>query len=172
MYLESKRLIYRKFINSDAEAYFRLSQNTGFRLFQISDYRRSSIEESRQWIEEINSYHHRNGFGIIGVFRKENQELIGLCALKYLAGEGTSPVEIMYRLSDEHWRQNYGIEIGGALVDHAFNKIGLNNLVATVDPQNIASKKILRKLGFEFKKIVKIESYEEELHELSVKKLS
>ena len=166
MLLETKRLVLKKLCASDAEAYLRLSQNDGFRLFQISEYRRSSIEDTKQWIDKIADYHQRNGFGVVGVFKKENVALAGLCALKYLEDEGSSPVELMYRLSDLYWGHGYGLEIGQMLVSHAFDTIKLNKLVATVDPQNIPSKNILAKLGFQFQGTIKIETCDEELHEL------
>lgn len=166
MLLETKRLILKKLSSSHAAAYVSLSQNDGFRLFQISDYRRCSIHDAEQWITEIEAYHQRNGFGVLGVFKKENTELIGLCALKYLEDERKAPVELMYRLSDLHWGHGYGLEIGRALISYAFDTINLSKLVATVDARNIPSKNILAKLGFQFQKMIKIESFAEELHEL------
>ena len=47
MFLETKRLVLKKLRASDAETYFKLSQNDDFRLFQISEYRRSSIDEAK-----------------------------------------------------------------------------------------------------------------------------
>jgi len=164
MHLETNRLILKVLQNPDTEAYFKLSQNDGFRLFQISDYRKSSHEEAQLWIQKIEAYHQRNHLGILGVFRKNTKELIGLCALKYLNDEGQSPVELMYRLSDLHWGQGYGFEISQTLVQYAFSSLSLKSLVATVDAKNTASKRILAKLDFKFERLVYIEDFEEELH--------
>ncbi|MGZ5280217.1 MAG: GNAT family N-acetyltransferase [Pseudobdellovibrionaceae bacterium] len=166
MHLETNRLILRVLQSPDTEAYFKLSQNDGFQMFQISNYRKSSHEEALQWIQKIEAYHQRNKLGILGVFKKNTKELIGLCALKYLNGEGESPVELMYRLNDLHWGLGYGYEISQTLVQYAFSSTPLKSLVATVDAKNIPSKRILEKLGFKFERIVEIESFEEELHVL------
>jgi len=166
MHLETERLILRILKPEDANAYFELSQNEGFRLFQISDYRRSSAEDARQWIEKVASYHQRNGFGIVGVFTKKEGLLVGLGALKYLDQERNSPVELMYRISDLHWGRGYGSEIASKLTHYAFNQAYLPSIVAMVDPHNLSSKKILSKLGFTFKEITEIGSFKEELHVL------
>jgi ribosomal-protein-alanine N-acetyltransferase len=166
MVIQTARLALRQLQTSDAKAYFELSQNDGFRRFQISNYRRSSIKDAEQWIDKISAYHQRNGTGVIGVFDKKDSQLIGLCALKYLEDEGKSPIELMYRIDDRHWGQGYGFEIGQALISYAFTEMKLEKLVATVDPRNIPSKRILAKLGFRFLDMIKIESFDEELHEL------
>ena len=74
----------------------------------------------------------------------------------------------MYRVSDLFWGSGYGFEIGRALISYASDVAKLEKLVATVDPQNIPSKKILEKLGFHFQRMIKIELYEEELYELKL----
>jgi len=166
MKLETERLYMKILTQDESEAYYLLSQNHGFRQFQISDYRKSSIEDANIWISKIEKYQQRNGFGIVGIFEKESLTLIGLGALKHLENEGKSPVELMYRISDQFWGKGYGLEVASALVNHAFYTLNMDHLVATVDPQNYPSKQILTKLGFKFEKKVKIESYEEELHKL------
>jgi RimJ/RimL family protein N-acetyltransferase len=167
MKIKTARLHIRALSGKDAKAYFELSQNEGFRKYQISDYRRRSIEESEQWIRALAEYHHRNGFGILGVFTKQDELLIGIGALKYLGSEKASPVELMYRLSDLFWGNGFGLEIGSALVDYAFRTVGLSLIVATVDPANLPSKKILLKLGFKFKELISIEGFREEVYELT-----
>ncbi|MES2803268.1 MAG: GNAT family N-acetyltransferase [Bdellovibrionota bacterium] len=166
MDLETERLKLRILKSDDAEAYFDLSQNDGFRQFQITDYRKTSVNDARTWLTQIESYHQRNKLGILGVFRKDTDELIGLSALKYLDIEAKSPVELMYRIKDSQWGHGFGIEIAKALVNHAFSELNLESLTATVDVKNTASKNILLKLGFEFKKIIKIGQLDEELYVL------
>lgn len=164
--LLTSRLNLRPLTSADASSYFELSQNDGFRQFQISDYRRSSVADAKRWIDEVHRYHLRHGIGVLGVFEKTEERLIGLCALKYLGAEGDSPVELMYRFSDQFWGRGYGREIAEALISYGFSSLNLDRIVATVDPQNRPSKKILESLGFQFREVVQIESLAEELHEL------
>lgn len=166
MNLESDRLYLKILTQDDSGSYYLLSQNDGFRQFQISDYRKKSQEDTSHWITQLESYHKRNGLGIVGVFEKNCQTLVGLGALKYLEEEQRSPIELMYRISDKFWGKGYGFEIASTLVCYAFENLNLEHLVATVDPKNIPSKKILLKLGFQFERMIQVESYDEELYKL------
>ncbi len=169
MTLTTQRLTLRMLSKEDASSYLELSQNEGVRRFQISDYRKNSVEDASAWISEIENYHRRNGFGILGVFENESKTLIGLAALKYLDEEGRSPVEMMYRFSDKYWGRGFGSEVAEELKVWGSQVVKLQSLVATVDPENIPSKKILCKLGFKFEKLIQIQNITEELYILSLK---
>ncbi len=158
------RCILRMLVPGDCNQFFRLTQNEGFREFQITDYQQQSEVDALNFINQSIQYHERNKLGILGVIEKSSQNLIGICALKYLQKEKDSPVELMYRLSDQHWGKGYGLEIANALVEHAFYSLKLNTLVATVTAENMASKKILGKLGFVFQKHMAIKEHPLELH--------
>ena len=106
------------------------------------------MEEAKQWIAKVEAYHQRNGLVTVGVFKKDDFELAGQCDLKQLEDECGSPVELMYRMSDLYWGQGFGLELGRALVNYAFEWTNLIKLVATVDHKNIGSKKIRAKLDF------------------------
>lgn len=57
--------------------------------------------------------------------------------------------EIGFILHPDLWRQGYGSEILGALIQHGFEVLGFDEIVADVDPRNTASIGLLTKLGFE-----------------------
>ena len=162
--MTTDRCILRMLAPGDFSQFFLLTQNEGFRKFQITDYQQRSEIDALNFINQSIQYHERNGLGILGVIEKSSQNLIGICALKYLQEEKDSPVELMYRLSDQHWGKGYGLEIASALVQDAFHSLKLNTLVATVTAENITSKKILGKLGFVFQQQMVIKGHPLELH--------
>ena len=47
-----------------------------------------------------------------------------------------------------HWGKGCGLEAGRALVDLAFGELGLARLWAQVHASNVASARLLEKLGF------------------------
>lgn len=55
--------------------------------------------------------------------------------------------EIGYTVHPAHWRRGYGTEIAGLAVDYAFGELGMHRVEATCDPRNVASVRILRKIG-------------------------
>ena len=63
---------------------------------------------------------------------------------------GTDGVEIIYAALSSEWEQGFAIEIGTAILDTAFNTMGLPEIVCFVLPTNGASRRIMQKLGFAY----------------------
>src|SRR5262249_60428748 len=57
-------------------------------------------------------------------------------------------LELAYRLIRRAWGHGIATEAAAALIDHAFNGLGLSRLVAVTYPENRASQRVLDKLGF------------------------
>lgn len=168
MELKTSRLRISPLKVTDADSLFFLSNEPGLTLFQISDYRMRSVEHAWVWIQEKLAYLERNRIGTVGVYLDETGILIGLCALKYLGEEKNSDVEIMFRLSQRYWGQGYATELARALVDYAKIDLKVRRLVATVDPKNEKSKRVLEKIGFSFESVLKIQDLSEELYALNL----
>ena len=56
--------------------------------------------------------------------------------------------ELGYIMSPSFQRQGYGAEAAAALVSHAFQAKPIHRIVANCNPQNIASWKLLERIGF------------------------
>jgi [ribosomal protein S5]-alanine N-acetyltransferase len=56
--------------------------------------------------------------------------------------------EVGYLLGREHWGQGYALEAITAFIDFAFSTLDLRRLEATVDSRNVASNRLLQRLGF------------------------
>jgi aminoglycoside 6'-N-acetyltransferase len=57
---------------------------------------------------------------------------------------------IGYSIATAEQRKGYATEAVGAVVDALFVEAGLHRIVASIDPQNSASRRVLEKLGFRF----------------------
>jgi RimJ/RimL family protein N-acetyltransferase len=76
---------------------------------------------------------------------------IGVVAVKH-PGSGKPPRQMPrlgYWIGKKFWRQGYGTEAIGALVDHAFATHASDRVGAGVFHDNAASRGLLEKLGFE-----------------------
>ena len=60
-------------------------------------------------------------------------------------------VEIGYGISEAYRNNGYTTEAAKALVQYAFEKAGQDALAAIVKPENIASRRVLEKLGFVYR---------------------
>ncbi|MCE9658444.1 MAG: GNAT family N-acetyltransferase [Burkholderiales bacterium] len=81
------------------------------------------------------------------VAEKASDRAIGTCLLFRLE-EGSQRAELGYVLGRAHWGRGLMHEALGALLDSAFGPLGLRRLEAEVDPRNLASARVLQRLGF------------------------
>lgn len=79
----------------------------------------------------------------------QGTEFIGWCGLKY--HPETDEVDLGYRLARKFWGNGFATEASLACLDYGFNKLNINRIIAKAMPQNIASLKILIKLGMKHK---------------------
>ena len=71
---------------------------------------------------------------------------LGWCGLKWIEDERR--VDLGYRLARAHWGKGYATEAGAACVRYGFVELGLTTLTAEAAKDNVASVRVLHKLGF------------------------
>lgn len=84
-----------------------------------------------------------------GIALKEDDRLIGTCGFHEWK-KAHYKAEIGYELSPEYWRNGMMTEAIGAILEFGFRVWGLNRIEAFIDPRNVASRKLLEKLGLCF----------------------
>jgi len=97
-----------------------------------------------------------HGFGRRWIVAKDSGAGLGFTETKYF-GAGSDAVssdeiEIGWMLRPSVWRRGYGTEAGRAIRDEAFERLGVDDIVAEHHPRNIASGRIMEKLGMEFER--------------------
>jgi RimJ/RimL family protein N-acetyltransferase len=65
---------------------------------------------------------------------------------------GRDEVEIGWTVVPERWNQGLATELGAASVDVAFGPLGLPDLVCFTLPENVASRRVMEKLGFAYER--------------------
>ena len=96
---------------------------------------RPSDEQVRRWIE-----------GAWGVWERETGELVGDCTL--FLDQSRRVWELAYGFRRDRWGRGYATEAGEACVRYGFEVLGVEKVVADVDPKNPGSVRVLEKLGF------------------------
>ncbi len=82
------------------------------------------------------------------VIEKSSGKLIGYCGLLDKEVEGRPEVELVYVFVPAVWGRGYATEMALALREHAVQAMGLNRLVALVEPENAASIRVAERAGF------------------------
>jgi len=106
-------------------------------------------EESDALIDNIESHFVNHGFGLFAAELKSEQKLIGFIGL-HVAGfqaHFTPCVEIGWRIGKEFWGKGLATEGSQAVVRWAFDRLTLDSLVSFTVPENVASRRLMEKLG-------------------------
>lgn len=138
--IETERLTIRPWETTDAENFFSLTKDSGFMAYLITDYRQPDIEAASDWI--------RTQKGKYAVLIRETEDLIGMGGLTPWVWDGEPLVDITYRLRKSAWGNGFGWELACRLKEYAFETLHLEQITATITPDNATSKHIAEKLGF------------------------
>jgi RimJ/RimL family protein N-acetyltransferase len=144
--IETNRLIIRSFTPDDAEAMFKvLGDAETMRFFMI--WLAKSVENVRGFIRWVTGMEKEFGYSFWAVVEKSSGEVIGDCGLAPLEGEGPE-VELGCDLRRDKWNKGYATEAGAACLRYGFGELGLERIIAVTNPQNLAARRSLEKLGF------------------------
>ncbi|MEH1831969.1 MAG: GNAT family protein [Nostoc sp.] len=150
--LETERLLLRETTLQDAEAIFTVLCDPGVTQFHDLDTF-TSIKEAIAIIERRAKRFER-GDGIRwGIVHKQDNVLIGSCGFTWNPQEHAA--EVGYELASTFWRQGIMTEAVHTILEFGFKKMDLRFVVAQVMLNNIASKKLLEKLGFQSQGVLK-----------------
>jgi len=83
------------------------------------------------------------------IFERHTCAFIGCCGLRP-CGKQQDTLELGIHLKKEFWRQGYGTEAASCVIDYAFDELKISALIAGHHPDNTASAKLIRKLGFQY----------------------
>lgn len=117
-----------------------LSQNLPF----IADILDSKNPLHKKWAKP-------KQWGSLIIHKSENT-LIGTASIKVIPNETGSPSgskELGYSILPSYQRQGYASEAAKALIDWGFSQPDIQSITAGCDPNNIASKIVLEKVGME-----------------------
>lgn len=143
--LKTERLILREFEISDAQNMFDLNADPEV-IRYTGDPPFGSVDEAKVFLENYSDYL-KNAYGRWAVILKESNEFIGWCGLKYHE-EGY--VDIGFRFFKSRWGKGYASEASKATLAYGFKTLNLDEIIARVIAENIASVRVLEKLNMQF----------------------
>jgi RimJ/RimL family protein N-acetyltransferase len=144
--LDTSRLILRRMLDTDAEAIFRvLGDDETTRYYDDATF--THVSQATNQIEAWeNGYINRRCIRW-GITYKGDGVVIGSCGY-YGIHPWHMRASIGYELARAFWRQGIMTEALSAIINLGFTEMGLNRIDAVVMPENVASIRLLEKLGF------------------------
>jgi RimJ/RimL family protein N-acetyltransferase len=106
-----------------------------------------SLEKAKKFVENYRQFE-ESGCGRWLIEEKVSKIVVGWCGIKY--HHDTKEYDLGYRLMKQYWNQGIATRASLMAIDYAIYALRLKKLYATVINENIASIKIIEKLGFTF----------------------
>jgi RimJ/RimL family protein N-acetyltransferase len=102
----------------------------------------------RAFIEVRTSGPYPEGLGYWTLLDRDKRSFLGWALLIPLDAHGPQ-IEIGWRLRRACWGRGYASEAAGVILRHGFATLGLDEIVAEIDPANIASVRVAEKIGMQ-----------------------
>lgn len=145
MIAESARLRLRRLHEDDAAFVLRLVNEPAFRE-HIGEKNLHSLDEARRFLREGTwTCQEREGYGQFLVECRETGEPVGVCGLLYRTELDVS--DVGFALLPEARGRGYALEAALAVMEYGRNRLGLAEICALVSPGNVASIRVLERLG-------------------------
>ncbi len=142
--LQTPRLIFRRFTDSDADAalIFELNSNAEV-LKYLHEPMLQDIAHAKEILQTIILSQYEKKLGRWAVHLKDNNEFIGWCGLKWL--KENDEIDLGYRFKPSAWGKGYATEAAQYTLNYGLEKLQLKKIIAHAHIDNIASQKVLEK---------------------------
>jgi len=118
------------------------------------DDRPIPFEKAKEEVNWMLDNHEKNAQGTfvhlcLAIFNKDNGQLIGWCGLDHHDQTKRSPV-LFYLLKESYWGKGLATEAANAVLEYGFSKLGLARIDSGAASENIASKRVMEKIGMRY----------------------
>ena len=159
MILETPRLTMREAGIEDAPFVLELLNAPGF-VQGIGDRGVRTLDEAQAYIEtRIISSYRDHGFGMWIVTPKDSPAPMGLAGL--VKRDVLAHVDVGYAFLEQAWGQGYAREAAAAVLAHARGALGLETVAAIVNPNNLASRRVLETIGLRFVDVRQLDGWDQ-----------
>ncbi|QAY66510.1 GNAT family N-acetyltransferase [Paenibacillus protaetiae] len=139
MHLYTERLLIRNFQADDWEAVLAYTSDS-----EVMKY----IPEGVFCEQNVRAFIYENSGGKaekFPVILKQDHTLIGHIVFHKWSGNGT--YEIGWVFNPKYYSQGYASEAARAILQYGFEHLNAHRIIATCQPQNIASYRVMEKIG-------------------------
>ena len=158
---ETERLLIRPTSEDDAEFIFKLL-NTPNWIKYIGDRDVRSVEKAKAYIaEKMIPQLERLGYSNYTLIRKQDRKKIGTCGL--YDRDGLEGIDIGFALLSEFEKKGFAFEASNKLKEAAFNQFEIERISAITTKDNVASQRLIVKLGLTLTGTIKLPDNDQEL---------
>lgn len=157
----TERLLISRLSFADTGFILKLLNEPAFIQF-VGDRDIRTEQDAKQYLAEgpLDSYA-KHGFGLFRVASKDTRDALGICGLVSRA-ELPQP-DLGFAFLATQWGNGYALESSRAVLQHAASDLGMHRVIAIVNANNVASIRLLDKLGFKFEKMVRMTGEDQDI---------
>ena len=142
--METERLLIRRITRKDMDALLAIMGKPEVMYAWEHGFTKKDV---RKWINRQLTRYRKDGFGYFAVILKESGALIGQAGLMNSTLNGNETVELGYILDNTYWHNGYGTEAARACLEYAFGELELKTVCCSIRPENVASIRVVVRLG-------------------------
>lgn len=146
--LETDRLLLRELNIKDAENFYALNLNPNV-IKYTGDKAFPNLTAAENFLKNYSDYE-KNGYGRWAVIDKCDGTFVGWCGLKYATT--SEETDIGFRFFEKHWNKGFATESATACLKYGFEKLHLKTIIGRAMAENVASVKVLEKIGLKYEK--------------------
>lgn len=148
--IKTQRLVLRQFEQYDIEKLHEICSQP-YVLKWMPDWEQP-IEQRREWLGWVKKQYplatKESARIMLAVTLKETGTIVGMVAVGNKE-EVDNEIEIAYFISEEHSGKGYTTEAAKAMLQWAFEHLGMEYIIAIVETDNSSSRRVVEKCGFE-----------------------
>ena len=156
--IKTSRLHIREWLVTDAELFLPLSHDPALAGSNFGKLAQESLDDAERRIIEWALAFGQTKMGILPVFLKNQNVQIGVCGIKPLMLKQGLHFEVIGRIASTQSQQGYADEVIPEIMNYAFQKLGLKEVVGISPRESAESQKILENAGMSFLKSVDLQN--------------
>lgn len=112
-----------------------------------------TMEKTQDAIARVRDAWAALGYSWWAIVERTSGDVVGAACAQHVARQPDAEIEIGWRLATAANGKGYATEAGKAAARFAFEHIGVDHVVAVAHPDNIASHKVMQRVGMTFRGI-------------------
>jgi ribosomal-protein-alanine N-acetyltransferase len=143
----TERLELCQFTQKDTRGFFEMNNDPEV-IKYTGDHAFASVQETTTFIQNYDHYQ-KYGYGRWSVYKRSSGQYLGFCGLKYTPEK--QETDLGFRLIRQYWNKGFATEAASLALELGFGQYGLKKIVGRAMVENMASIRVLEKLGMQKK---------------------
>lgn len=163
--IETERLVFREFTKEDIDKLYLLLSDA-----DVMKHCSGTVDMpgTQKWLDATIELYKKYGYDYWAVYEKDTDAFIGQIGILRQEVGGNEEDCLAFMIGKKYWNKGYATEGAVACINYAFKTLKLEKVIATVEPENLQSMKVLKKIGMEY--TGEAEYFNEKVHVYLMKK--